>query len=128
MARNVGLAKYLRRASSIVKDPKKLKRIAAAVVRYAKTNKGPVNAFLKDLRLLWEIARDTANGRYENTPTRSMILIAAALIYFLSPVDLIPDLLPGGFIDDAAVIAWVVQSSRGDIQKYKRWKNRRKRT
>lgn len=42
------------------------------------------------------------------TPKRSKMLIIGALVYFLSPIDSIPDLLgPLGFSDDLAVIAMV---------------------
>ena len=40
------------------------------------------------------------------TPVGAKAKIAAALIYFLSPFDAIPDMIPGlGFTEDAAVIA-----------------------
>ncbi len=42
------------------------------------------------------------------TPKRAKLIIVGALIYFLSPIDSIPDLLgPLGFTDDLAVIALV---------------------
>ena len=42
------------------------------------------------------------------TPKRSKMIIVGALVYFLSPIDAIPDLLgPLGFSDDLAVIALV---------------------
>lgn len=37
-------------------------------------------------------------------PMTKKAAIAGALLYFLSPLDLIPDFLPGGYADDAAVI------------------------
>ena len=40
------------------------------------------------------------------TPTKAKWIIAGALIYFLSPIDSIPDILvPLGFTDDIAVLA-----------------------
>ena len=41
------------------------------------------------------------------TPTQ-IVTIIGALGYFISPVDAIPDFLPGGFADDAAVITAAV--------------------
>lgn len=35
---------------------------------------------------------------------RHKTLILTALIYFLSPIDAIPDFLPGGFVDDISVL------------------------
>ncbi|WP_066567024.1 YkvA family protein [Snodgrassella sp. CFCC 13594] len=44
----------------------------------------------------------------KSTPTRSKLIIVGALVYFLSPIDSIPDLMgPLGFSDDLAVIALV---------------------
>ncbi|MCP2041249.1 uncharacterized membrane protein YkvA (DUF1232 family) [Neisseria sp. HSC-16F19] len=41
-----------------------------------------------------------------HTPKRSKLIIVGALVYFLSPIDSIPDMLiPLGFTDDLAVIA-----------------------
>lgn len=43
------------------------------------------------------------------TPARVKGMLFAALAYFVSPVDLIPDFIAGlGFTDDAAVLAAVV--------------------
>ena len=35
--------------------------------------------------------------------------VIGALGYLIAPVDVIPDILPGGFVDDAAVIAGVLK-------------------
>lgn len=46
--------------------------------------------------------------RANTTPMRSKLLIVGALLYFISPIDAIPDLLtPLGFSDDIAVVAMV---------------------
>ena len=36
-------------------------------------------------------------------------MVVAALGYFILPVDLIPDALPGGFVDDAGAALYVVR-------------------
>ena len=44
----------------------------------------------------------------EATPMRSKMVIVGAWLYFVSPIDLVPDILgPLGFSDDLAVIALV---------------------
>lgn len=37
-----------------------------------------------------------------------IVAIIAALGYFISPVDAVPDLLPGGYLDDAGVLTLAV--------------------
>jgi uncharacterized membrane protein YkvA (DUF1232 family) len=43
------------------------------------------------------------------------------LLYLVSPIDLIPDFLPGGYIDDAMVLAIVIKQVSSDLDKYKEW-------
>ena len=51
------------------------------------------------------------------TPKRVKGLLLAALAYFVMPVDLIPDLLPGlGFTDDMTVLATVIGLIRAHIR------------
>ena len=72
----------------------------------------PVVRQLYALYYLWES---------EHTPKWAKMIIVGALVYFLSPIDSIPDLLiPFGFSDDIAVIALVYSQMKNylteDIQ------------
>lgn len=42
-------------------------------------------------------------------PVKDRLMVIAALGYFILPIDLIPDALPGGFADDAAALLFVVK-------------------
>lgn len=53
------------------------------------------------LRLYYAMEKGKANA-----PQIAAIL--GALGYFISPVDLIPDFLPGGLVDDAGVLATAI--------------------
>jgi len=49
-------------------------------------------------------------------------MATAAIIYFVNPADVIPDVIPlVGYVDDAAVIAWVVAAIRADLDAFRRW-------
>ena len=40
----------------------------------------------------------------------------------MNPLDVVPDVVPFfGFIDDAAVIAFVIRMLMGDLQRFRRW-------
>jgi uncharacterized membrane protein YkvA (DUF1232 family) len=116
------LAQFLKEALVYLKNPKKLSWLLTAVIVYARKNKDAVKTFLKDILLLWEMLNAWFKGEYKDIPKKTIVLIITALIYFISPIDLIPDWLPGGFIDDAALITWVLQSMSSDIQKFNTWK------
>ena len=49
------------------------------------------------------------------------MVILGGLIYVVSPLDLIPDVLPGGFVDDAVVVGWVVKTVRSEIDAFREW-------
>lgn len=43
------------------------------------------------------------------------LIITAALGYLILPIDLVPDWLPGGFIDDGLILAWALKQMQGVI-------------
>ena len=82
-----------------------------------------VGSLLGDIPLLCMIVVDYFKGEYTEIPLASVIGIIAALIYFFSPVDLIPDCIPGiGLLDDAAVIGIAIKAVDNDLQTYREWK------
>ena len=56
----------------------------------------------------------------------SMLIIIAAIIYFVSPFDVIPDWIPVlGHIDDAFVVTLALKSVRGDLDTFMAWETAR---
>lgn len=71
------------------------------------------------VRLSFSMIKDYLQGNYRKLPWWSVASVAAALGYFLAPVDVIPDFIPGlGYLDDAAVFALVLGGIREDLKKY----------
>ncbi|MEJ7647129.1 MAG: DUF1232 domain-containing protein [Chryseolinea sp.] len=63
-----------------------------------------------------------AQGRYRGVPGKTILLLLAAVIYFINPLDLIPDLIPlAGFTDDFAILIWVYNSMGSEIDKFIAW-------
>jgi uncharacterized membrane protein YkvA (DUF1232 family) len=51
------------------------------------------------------------------TPTRARLTLIAALAYFVTPFDFVPDFIVGlGFIDDASVLAAAIAAVRSSIK------------
>jgi uncharacterized membrane protein YkvA (DUF1232 family) len=86
-------------------------------------NKAALAGVWDKLQLLIGITRDYANGSYTTIPKGSIIAIAAGLLYFISPIDVIPDFILGlGFVDDAYILSIVFRQVAKDLEKYKTWK------
>jgi len=82
-----------------------------------------VGRFFGKIKLFIEMVKEYFQGNYREIPVKTIILITAALIYFVSPADAIPDFIIGiGFVDDGAVIAYVFNSLTEDIESFKSWK------
>ena len=76
----------------------------------------------KDLKLLIGMLRDYLRGTYRDVPFGSLAAVAAAVLYFASPIDAIPDFIPGlGYVDDAAVLMLCMKMVKKDIQAYRDW-------
>ncbi|MBS1911570.1 MAG: DUF1232 domain-containing protein [Bacteroidetes bacterium] len=67
------------------------------------------------VRLLFDMVRDSEFSLDGKTKA----LVAAGLIYFVLPVDLTPDFIPGiGYIDDAIVLTLVWRLVAGQVARY----------
>jgi uncharacterized membrane protein YkvA (DUF1232 family) len=85
-----------------------------------KSRSGPLAEFFADIKDLLAMVRDYANGRYREIPFGSIAAVVGALLYVLSPIDLIPDFIPAfGYVDDAAVVAACIRLVRVDLENYR---------
>ena len=79
--------------------------------------------YFNDLCEILELLRDRVTGAYNETPWKTIAALTGALIYVLSPIDLILDFIPGiGFLDDAVVVGLAIKLAQPDLEKYRAWK------
>lgn len=72
--------------------------------------------------VLGRLIKAYALGNYRQIPWKTILLIVAAIIYFVNPLDLIPDVVPlTGLTDDFAVLVWVYNSVSSEIDKFVAW-------
>jgi len=111
------------RATVILNDKTKAGETIQDALGKAVTNKGELEGVWSKLLLLFAVSKDYVNGDYTEIPKRSIIAIVGGLVYFLSPIDVVPDFVPVlGFIDDIFVLNLVYKQVLKDLEKYKIWK------
>ena len=81
---------------------------------------------LEKIKFLVMMLKDYWNGEYREVPWGIIVSIVVVLIYILSPIDLIPDFIPGaGYIDDVGLLGFVWKFISYDVEKYCQWKRRK---
>lgn len=78
--------------------------------------------YLVDVKLYFQMLGDVFTGKYKKVPVGTIAAIIGTLLYVLSPVDFIPDFLPGGFVDDAGILVICLNFTKYDIEEYKKFK------
>lgn len=82
--------------------------------------------YLDDATTIFALLKDRVAGRYAHTPWRTVSALTAALLYVLTPLDVIADFIPfAGYVDDAAVFAFALHFARFDLDAYRDWKRSR---
>ena len=110
------------RAEALAGDPKKTRRILDAATRKADRRRGPLKGALEDLQALIRMVRAWISGTYREAPWQSIALALAAIVYFVMPLDAIPDAIPVlGLVDDVTLIVWTVKSIRSDVDAFRAW-------
>ena len=114
---------FKNRAAKLLKDNKEIQEMLKRALEKALQNEGPISEVFNDLKLLLLLVKDYITGAYREIPYGSIIAAVAGILYFLSPIDFIPDFIPGiGLIDDVFVIGLVLKQIHSDLEKYKEWK------
>lgn len=85
--------------------------------------------FIKQASLLARLIQFAALGKYRQIAPKTMALIVGSVIYFVSPIDLIPDFIPMlGYADDVTLLAWIFSALGKEITDFEIYYNKYKLT
>ncbi|MBJ6107825.1 DUF1232 domain-containing protein [Hymenobacter sp. BT523] len=74
------------------------------------------------LQTMFRLIKASISGEYTGVPGTTVAAAVAVLIYFLSPIDLIPDFIPVlGLLDDVALVAWFSTTLKHEMDKFHEW-------
>ncbi|MFJ5622305.1 YkvA family protein [Peribacillus loiseleuriae] len=91
----------------------------------AKKNETTLKGVWTNLQTLFQMIKAWISGDYRQIPTRSLLIIFAAIAYFVSPIDLMPDFIFGfGLLDDVAVLTFAFKQIEHDLEAFKLWKQK----
>ena len=119
------LARVRPAAADILSQGRKMAHLVETAGRVAARARDLHPGFARvtdDLDTAFRLLKAYGQGKYRAVPYRSMLALVAGLVYLVSPLDAIPDLLVTlGFIDDLAVLTLVISQIRHDLVRFRTW-------
>jgi uncharacterized membrane protein YkvA (DUF1232 family) len=121
--RSEAFARALTDAKSCVDDRERLQALFDEAARKAAdVPKDTFKEYWPYLQTMLRLVRAHHRGEYDQITHDALLWIVAALNYLVDPFDLIPDKTPFlGFIDDAAVVEFVVDRTRQTLDDFMTW-------
>ena len=117
--------KFISTAEGYIRQPTRLKSLLTDAYKKA-SQKNDVGTLAHEawetLQTMFRLIKASVSGEYTGVPTSTVAAAVAVLIYFISPIDLIPDFIPVlGLLDDVALVAWFSTTLKGEIDKFHEW-------
>lgn len=120
------IVRWQNKAEEYVDNPERTENLLNKALIKAEDNKQ--NEGIKNLwdkiQLLFSLVKDWTHGDYRKISKTAILTVIGGLIYFVTPIDVIPDFLVGlGLVDDAAILGLIINQLDKELVKYKSWKN-----
>lgn len=116
-------------AEELARNPSKLERLIESAKHKLMTmenRRHTLKNVVRYLSVFIRMVRDYSRGYYPQIPLKSLLSVVGAILYFINPLDVIPDFIPGvGLIDDITLLAWVYKNIENDVEEYLDWEHER---
>ncbi|GAB2948498.1 hypothetical protein GCM10027048_11760 [Hymenobacter coalescens] len=120
---------FLHKAEGYLRQPLRIKQLLNEAYQKASDKKDIghlAHEAWESMQTLFRLVKFAASGEYTGIPTPTVLAAVAVLIYFLSPIDLVPDFIPVvGLLDDVALMAWFTSTLKTEMDKFADWEKTR---
>ena len=129
MMKNSFFVAALRKAAQMAGKPGRLMLLLSRLaIKLREVNWQNVNSdsVRQKFFVLGRLIKAYAQGDYRQVSWKTILLVVAAVVYFVNPIDLLPDLIPiAGLTDDFGILLWVYNSLHTEIDKFILWEKSR---
>jgi uncharacterized membrane protein YkvA (DUF1232 family) len=116
---------FYKKAEETVLNSEKLSKLlfsAKEKIVKIKDDEEERGTFIKQLNLVLRMIKAYFNGDYRSFSYQTIVMFVFSLVYFITPIDLIPDFIPAlGLTDDLSILYMVIKSAAIDIERYQEW-------
>ena len=118
--------RFEEKAKKYTDHPKEINGLLKKALHKANNKKGSLTEVWDKLQLFFELVKAWSKGEYHDISKKTIILIVATVLYFVSPIDLVPDFIVGlGIFDDVALIGFTAKQISTELERFKTWKDNR---
>lgn len=87
-------------------------------------NMGPVDGAIETMKELVQMVKDWKDKKYSGVSKVTIVTIVLCFVYFCSPVDIVPDVVPvAGLLDDVLVLKITLGQIGADLNRYREWRD-----
>ena len=108
--------RWLRLATQCITNPQRMHELVKSASQY--TSRRGIKKLRDNVALLWQYLTAVVNHSYTHYNKRALLLAVAGLVYLVTPLDCLPDILVCGLIDDLTVVLYVVNSIKRELEFY----------
>jgi len=123
----ISFTKAKKKAGNVLNDPHRVSKLLEASrekMHNIKVGETELKGILGTIRTFIRMLRAFRSGQYQEVPWVTMLMVAAALIYFVTPLDLLPDFIPfAGYLDDFSIILAIFHRFKKDIVDFQVWES-----
>lgn len=125
MSKKENFKKYQKKAEEVLKDNKRVQSLLGSTrekLTEVLENNDRLKEFSEKIYVMIRMVKAQISGEYREFPWRTLAMIVGALIYFVTPLDMIPDVIPVlGLTDDISIVYWIYKSVQEDIEQFEEW-------
>ena len=122
---NKSISKIFNRAKRIFKEQNQVNALFGQVSKKLETLNGGnplINQLMDHVQLFLRMITKSFTGEYSAFSNKTLLSLVLGLLYFVTPMDVVPDFIPLlGFSDDLSIIYFIIKNFKSDIEAFKVW-------
>ena len=122
---NRRVLKIFRQAISMINEQSQVKKLIWQVsqkLQKINSSNKQINELMEHVQLFLRMIKKSLSGEYSAFSHKTLLSLVFGLLYFVTPMDVVPDFVPLiGFSDDLSILYFIIKNFKSDIEAFKVW-------
>ena len=122
---NKRVLKIFRQAMRMINEQSQVKELIWQVsqkLQNINSRNKQINELMEHVQLFLRMIKRSLAGEYSAFSHKTLLSLVFGLLYFVTPMDVVPDFIPlFGFSDDLSIVYFIIKNFKSDIEAFKVW-------